>query len=45
MGNERKDREIGSKPDDSRTPIEREVRREVLHPWSKARTHPTREES
>jgi len=41
--NPRKDREIGSKPDTSKTPIEREVKREVLHPWSKARTHPQKE--
>jgi hypothetical protein len=38
----RKDREIGSKLD-KQPSIERDVIREVRHPWSKARTHPTTE--
>lgn len=39
----RKDREIGSKPADSETPIERELKREILHPYSKGTTHPVKE--
>lgn len=40
----RERRRIGSRPDETQTPIEREVKREVLHPWSKGRTHPRKGE-
>ena len=41
----REDRRIGSKPAPSRTPIAEDLKREVLHPWSKGKTHPVKEDT
>lgn len=42
MGNEREDREIGSKPDQGNK-IAREVKNDLTNPYGKGKTHPVKE--